>query len=251
MTALTLRTVRASYVPSTPVIQDLSLSVTSGERFVLVGPSGCGKTSILRVIAGLLTPEAGDVAFDGTSVLETPPEKRGVAMVFQDAALLPFRTVGDNIGVGLKLRKVSKAERAARVAEVLDAVQLPGFGDRWPAELSGGQRQRVALARALVVQPRILLLDEPLSSLDPNLRDELSSMICKLQRSLGITMVMVTHDRAEADSIADQVGVMIDGTLRQVGALDAIRRDPADGDVARFLAVDRTQERSSEQRSKA
>ncbi|MGH1492904.1 MAG: ABC transporter ATP-binding protein [Acidimicrobiales bacterium] len=237
MTTLVMEGVHAGYEPTAAVVSDLTLTVASGERLVLLGPSGCGKTSTLRIIAGLLAPRSGDVRFDGQSVLAVPPEARGVAMVFQEPALIPFRSVAENVEYGLKLRKVNKAKRRTLVAEALDAVQLSNFTNRWPAELSGGQRQRVAIARALIVEPRLLLLDEPLSSLDPNLREDLGQMICDLQRRMGITTVMVTHDRAEADVVADRIGVMIDGHLRQVGRPAEIRNHPADDEVARFLGL--------------
>ncbi len=235
MTSVALRGVDAAYQADRPVLSGVSLDVESGERFVLIGPSGCGKSTILRVVAGLLAPTGGDVAFDGRSMLAVPPEKRGVAMVFQEPALVPFRTVSDNVGFGLKLRRVARRERDRRVAEALVSVRLDGFGDRWPGELSGGQRRRVALARALVVGPRLLLLDEPLSGLDPNLRRDLARMITELQRNSGITTVMVTHDRDEAEGMADRIGVVIDGRLRQVGTYRAVAGEPVDDEVARFL----------------
>lgn len=203
----------------------------------MLGPSGCGKTTALRLVAGLVEPSAGDVLFDGVSVLETPPEHRGTAMVFQEHALFPFRTVAENIGFGLRVRKVPKSERPARIETALEAVQLGGFGPRWPDELSGGQHQRVALARALAVRPRLLLLDEPLSNLDPNLREDLRDTICTLQRSAAITTLMVTHDRAEARATADRVAIMIGGRIRQVGPPADVFEQPIDAAVATFLGV--------------
>ena len=216
-------------------VVNVSLDVADSELLVLLGPSGSGKTTILRLIAGLTTPDAGDIAFDGKSILDVRPEDRRAVMVFQNHELFPFRTVGENVGYGLKLRRVPKAERSALVAEALASVRLAGFEDRWPDELSGGQAQRVALARALVVKPRILLLDEPLTSLDQELRGDLRDTICNLQRSAGITTVMVTHDQEEARVMGDRLAIMIDGRIRQVGPPDEVRGHPADGDVAQFL----------------
>lgn len=235
MTALSLQAIEVRLRPDEAAVAGLDLDVEPGELFVLLGPSGCGKTTTLRVIAGLTTPTSGDVLFGGSSVLAVPPEKRRAAMVFQDHALLPFRTVADNVAFGLKIRKVPPTERAERVAVALDWVQLPGFGDRWPAELSGGERQRVALARALVVEPELLLLDEPLSDLDRNLRLDLGHMIGDLQRRLGITTIMVTHDQGEAVTMADRMGIMFNGRLRQVGTPAEVEANPVDDDVARFF----------------
>ncbi|MGI9596489.1 MAG: ABC transporter ATP-binding protein [Acidimicrobiales bacterium] len=235
MTALTLRAIELHHRLDNVAVDNVDLTVEPGELFVLLGPSGCGKTSTLRLIAGLSQPTAGDVLFDGASMSGVPPEQRQAAMVFQDHSLLPFRTVADNVGFGLRLRKVPKSERGPRVSKALASVQLAGFEHRWPAELSGGERQRVALARALAIEPRILLLDEPLANLDRNLRWELGGMICDLQRRIGITTVMVTHDQDEAATMADRIGVMIDGQLRQVGTPSELRADPVDADVARFL----------------
>ena len=212
-----------------------TLCVESGHQLVLLGPSGCGKTTVLRMIAGLVEPDDGDVVFDGRSMLDVRPEARNAAMVFQAHALFPFRTVGENVEFGLKVRKVNASETAERAERALAAVHLDGYRDRWPSELSGGERQRVALARAIVVEPKVLLLDEPLSSLDPVLRTELQQLICELQRSRGITSVFVTHDRDEARAVGDRVAVMLDGQVRQVGTpLDVFER-PADSQVASFI----------------
>ena len=235
MTALTLRDVDYSFGADGRTLCDLNLVVGAGELLVLLGPSGSGKTTTLRIIAGLLQPGAGDVLFDGRSMLGTPPEHRRAAMVFQQHALFPFRTVGENIAFGLRSRKVPKAERPGRIEAALDAAQLAGFAERWPDELSGGQRQRVALARALVVEPRLLLLDEPLSNLDPNLRHDLRNTICRLQRTAAITTVMVTHDRAEAQAMADRVAVMIDGRICQIGPASEVFQQPVDAKVADFI----------------
>ena len=214
---------------------DASLRVDSGRQLVLLGPSGCGKTTALRMIAGLETPDEGDVLFDDESVIDVRPEDRNAAMVFQAHALFPFRTVAENVAYGLKLRRVDPSEREERTRSALEAVQLRGYGDRWPDELSGGERQRVALARSIVVEPRVLLLDEPLSSLDPVLRSELQQLICSVQRSLNITSVFVTHDRDEAHAVADEVAVMLNGQVQQVGAPSQVFTQPATDAVAAFL----------------
>lgn len=197
---------------------DVSMSIESGNRLALVGPSGCGKTTVLRLIAGLLQPTGGSIKFDGIAVEQIPPHERGAVMVFQEHAMFPFRSVADNVGYGLKIAKTPKTERSRRVRQALADVELAGFEDRWPDELSGGQRQRVALARAIVVQPRILLLDEPLSSLDPDLRANVRDTICDVQERLGITTVIVTHDHDEAMAIAHTVAVMDAGRIDRVGA---------------------------------
>ncbi|MDA9930982.1 ABC transporter ATP-binding protein, partial [Alphaproteobacteria bacterium] len=175
-----------------PSLDDLSLEIRSGELTALLGPSGCGKTTTMKMIAGLLVPTAGDVLFDGRSILHEKPEHRGVVMVFQNYLLFPYMSVADNIGFGLKMRKIDKTEIDRRVSEMLELVKLPDLGKRRPSELSGGQQQRVALARALIVQPNVLLLDEPLSNLDAHLRFEMRDLIRSLQQEIGITTIFVT-----------------------------------------------------------
>jgi ABC-type Fe3+/spermidine/putrescine transport system ATPase subunit len=218
-----------------PALDRLSLDVPSGELTALLGPSGCGKTTTMKMIAGLLEPTSGDITFDGRSILRDKPEDRGVVMVFQNYLLFPYMSVADNIGFGLKMRKVPKDQIAARVAEMLALVKLPDLGTRQPSELSGGQQQRVALARALIVQPKVLLLDEPLSNLDAHLRLEMRDLIRGLQRDLGITTIFVTHDQEEAVVLADRVALILDGRLRQYDAADVFYKRPADSDVARFF----------------
>jgi ABC-type Fe3+/spermidine/putrescine transport system ATPase subunit len=235
MTTVTLTNLSKEYRPGVPVFSGVELNIVSGELLVLLGPSGSGKTTLLRLIAGLLQPTQGDILFNGHSMLATPPEKRRAVMVFQTHALFPFMSVGDNIAFGLKLQRVSREAIRAEVAQALAAVQLPGFADRWPDQLSGGQRQRVALARALAVRPQVLLLDEPLSNLEPGLREELRAMIRALQRRVGITTVFVTHDQAEAVAIADRIALLLDGYLRQVGPPRAFYERPEDEQVARFF----------------
>ena len=237
MTHLALRNLEKTFGGEVRAVAGVDLVVQPGELLVLLGPSGGGKTTTLRMIAGLTKPTAGDVLFDGTSVLQVRPENRGVAMVFQDNALFGFRNVGENLEFGLRMRMVDKSQRRHRIADALAAVHLSGFESRWPDDLSGGQRQRVALARALVVQPRLLLLDEPLNSLEPGLRAELGETICALQRQAHITTVLVTHDHPEAFALADRVALMVDGRIRQAGTPDELMRTPADSDVERFFAA--------------
>jgi ABC-type Fe3+/spermidine/putrescine transport system ATPase subunit len=219
---------------------EVSMRVNSGRQLALLGPSGCGKTTALRMIAGLVDLNAGDVCFDGRSMANVRPEDRDAAMVFQEHALFPFRTVAENVEYGLTVRKVPAAERTPRVHAALEAVQLPGMGDRWPDQLSGGQRQRVALARAIVVEPKVLLLDEPLSSIDPQLRVDLQQTICRVQRDRAITSVFVTHDRDEARAVADDLAVMLDGRIRQIGDPADVFANPIDDQVAAFLGVAET-----------
>ncbi len=220
-----------------PALDGVDLEMAAGQLTVLVGPSGCGKSTLLRVIAGLIGPDAGVVRFDGAAMDGVAPEARGAVMVAQGGLLFPHMSVAENVGFGLRMRGVAQAEIAARVAAVLDLVQLGGFGARRPAALSGGQAQRVALARALVVQPRVLLLDEPLSSLDAHLRAEMRDLIRRLQRESAITTLMVTHDPAEATAMADRLALMMGGRIRQVGAPEAVYARPVNGDVARFFGA--------------
>jgi ABC-type Fe3+/spermidine/putrescine transport system ATPase subunit len=235
MTTLTLSNLTKEYVPGVPAVVDLNLQVNDGELLVLLGPSGSGKTTILRLIAGLLKPTRGDLLFDGRSVLKVPPEKRGAVMVFQQHALFPFMSVAENVAFGLKVKRLNRTAIRASVAEALAAVQLSSFEDRWPDQLSGGQRQRVALARALAVRPHLLLLDEPLSNLEPGLREELRQMIRSLQKKAGITTLFVTHDQAEAVAVADRIGLLLDGRLRQIGTPRSFYERPVDEQVARFF----------------
>ena len=195
------------------VIDGLQLAIEPGTFFTLLGPSGCGKTTLLRTIAGFLAAERGSLKFGGTDVTRLPPHQRDIGMVFQDYALFPDKTVFDNVAYGLRARKVAGPALRERVAAALDRVGLGHLGDRHPAALSGGQRQRVALARALVIQPRVLLMDEPLSNLDAKLRVQVRETIITLQREARITTVFVTHDREEALAMSDRIGVMNQGRL--------------------------------------
>ena len=235
MTTVSLHKLSHSFPFSSPVLRDVSLTVGQGELMVLLGPSGSGKTTILRSIAGLVHPGKGDIRFDDQSVLGVPPERRGAVMVFQEHALFPFMDVGANVAFGLRMRRVDASTIRAKVAQALAAVQLAGFESCRPEELSGGQRQRVALARALVIQPRVLLLDEPLSSLEPSLREDLRDTIRTLQQQAGITMIFVTHDQTDAVAVADRICLLMQGAVRQIGEPRSFFERPVDSDVARFF----------------
>lgn len=216
-------------------VQDFSCDIAQGEFFALLGPSGCGKTTTLRVIAGLEAPESGRVWFDAADVTALPPERRNAAMVFQSYALFPHMTIFENVAFGLRARKLPKAEIPGRVAEALGYVQLDGLEKRRVTELSGGQQQRVALARSLAVHPAILLLDEPLSNLDAELRHATRAQITALQKRLGITTIYVTHDQEEALDMADRIAVLKDGTCHQIGTPAEILDTPATDFVRSFL----------------
>jgi len=203
-------------------VRDLSLEIRDREFVTLLGPSGCGKTTLLRLIAGFMAPDEGVIRV-GPSTLSTPtgvvpPERRGMGMVFQNYAVWPHKTVAQNVAFGLEVRKVGRAEREARVARVLELVNLAGLDHRYPGQLSGGQQQRVALARSLVVEPGILLLDEPLSNLDAKLRERMRWELKELQRRTGITFVYVTHDQSEAMALSDRIAAMHAGEIMQLGA---------------------------------
>ena len=216
-------------------VRDVSLDVADGEFLVLLGPSGCGKTTTLRMIAGFVEPTGGAVRIGGVDVTERPPWRRNTGMVFQSYALFAHMTVAGNVAFGLEMRRLPKAEIAARTAEALRLVRLQSFAERFPRQLSGGQQQRVALARALAVSPDVLLLDEPLSNLDAKLREEVRIEIREVQRTLGLTAVMVTHDQEEALTVADRLVVMADGAVRQVGTQADLYERPADRFVAGFV----------------
>jgi ABC-type Fe3+/spermidine/putrescine transport system ATPase subunit len=218
-------------------VQDLSLEVNDGELVCLLGPSGCGKTTTLRIIGGFLKPDGGDVRIDSQSILGQPPERRPTAMVFQRYALWPHMSVFDNVAFGLQVRHRPGDEIRRRVESTLELVGLPGLARRYPAQLSGGQQQRVALARALVLEPRILLLDEPLSNLDAQLRIHMRSELTAIQRRVGITTVFVTHDQEEAMSIADRIAVMNLGVLEQLAAPEELYARPDSLFVAGFIGT--------------
>src|SRR3989440_8343155 len=216
-------------------VAGVTLDVADGEFLVLLGPSGCGKTTTLRMIAGLIEPSGGAARIGGADVTYLPPWRRNTGMVFQSYALFPHMTVAENVAFGLEMRKISKTDIAARAKEVLRMVRLDGFANRLPRQLSGGQQQRVALARALAIRPDVLLLDEPLSNLDAKLREEVRIEIRELQRQLGLTTIMVTHDQEEALTVADRLVVMAEGQIRQIGSQRDLYERPADRFVAGFV----------------
>ena len=234
MATVELKQISKSYGDSVAVA-DLSLHIAHGEFVALLGPSGCGKTTTLQMLAGFIDPSGGDILVDGHSMRGVPPHKRNIGVVFQSYALFPHLTVFDNVAFGLKMRKLPKAEVATRVARALDLVQLTSLEQRYPRALSGGQQQRVALARALVIEPSVLLLDEPLSNLDANLREQMRFEIREIQKRIGITTVFVTHDQNEAMAAADRLVVMSKGEIRQVGTGQEIYEAPADLFVAKFI----------------
>lgn len=219
------------------VLEKVSLAVEPGEVVALLGPSGSGKSTLLRAVAGLERITEGDVRWDGTSVVGMAVHTRNFGLMFQDGQLFPHRTVAGNIEYGLTLRSISRADRARRVTELLELVGLPGFGDRPVTELSGGERQRVALARSLAPEPRLLMLDEPLSALDRNLRERLTGDVARILRAAGTTALYVTHDHGEARTVADRVGVLLAGRLEAIGTVDEVWGRPASEGVADFLGV--------------
>ncbi len=220
---------------SNPVLNGVSLELADGECVALLGPSGCGKTTTLRAVAGFVHADRGQVRFDGQSVDALPPYRRKVGLVFQDYALFPHMTVAENVGYGLRMRGRPRAEIASAVSEALARVELAGFESRLPTQLSGGQRQRVALARAIVIQPDVLLLDEPLGALDRKLRDGMQVELKRLQRELGITTLIVTHDQEEALSLSNRVAVMFAGQIAAIDTPAALYRRPPRADVMAFL----------------
>ena len=217
------------------VLQDLSLTIADGSFFTLLGPSGCGKTTLLRCIAGFNEPDGGSILFDDDDITRVPAHRRNIGMVFQDYALFPDKTVRDNVAYGLNARKVAADEVIARASEALEQVGLRQYAERFPAQLSGGQRQRVALARALVIKPRVLLMDEPLSNLDAKLRLTMRDVIRDLQRQAHITTVFVTHDQEEALALSDQVAVMQSGRIAQMGDPESLYARPESAYVADFV----------------
>ncbi len=216
-------------------VDEVSLDVQPGEMIVLLGPSGCGKTTTLRMIAGFIPASGGDIRLDGNSIAALPPYRRDMGIVFQSYALFPHLSVSRNIAFGLEMRNMKSAAVEARVAEMLRLVKLDAFADRLPRQLSGGQQQRVALARALAIHPKLLLLDEPLSNLDAELRQDMAREIRLLQQRRGITTIMVTHDQQEAMALGDRLVVMRDGRVQQIGAPEDLHLRPANSFVARFI----------------
>jgi spermidine/putrescine ABC transporter ATP-binding subunit len=219
----------------TTALDDVSLMVRRGELMTLLGPSGCGKTTLLNLVAGFLTPDSGEIAIAGRRMTDVPAYRREIGIMFQNYALFPHMSVAANVGYGLRMRRIAKAEIARRVDEALALVKLAGLEDRKPRQLSGGQQQRVALARALVIRPQVLLLDEPFSALDRNLRASMQVELKEIQRKLGVTAIFVTHDQSEALSLSDRIAVIADGRIRQLDTPDEIYRHPLDRFVASFI----------------
>lgn len=238
MAFIELSQIDAGYVKGEPILKDFHLSIEKGELVSLLGPSGCGKTTTLRTIAGFIMPEKGRVIIGGKDNTHLPPYKRNIGLVFQTYALFPHLSVFDNVAYGLKRRKVEKSLIGDKVADVLKLVSLSGYEKRLPSQLSGGQRQRVALARSIVIEPDLLLLDEPLSNLDAKLRDEMRAELSRLQHQLGITMIYVTHDQVEALSLSSRIIVMNQGDIEQNGTPEEIYEKPATSFVARFVGFD-------------
>lgn len=236
MSQVVLHQLTKQFGPVTAV-SNVSLTAPAGQITALLGPSGCGKTTILKTVAGLIQPTSGDVQFNGRSILNIPAEKRNAVMVFQNHLLFPYLSVGENVGFGLKMRGVAPTVIRQRVSDFLEMVQLPGLAERRPNELSGGQQQRVALARALIVEPTVLLLDEPLSNLDAHLREEMRGLIRSLQQQLNMTTIMVTHDQEEAVLLADQIGLLFAGELAQVGPPVDFYERPSSPQVAKFFGA--------------
>jgi putative spermidine/putrescine transport system ATP-binding protein len=238
MSYVELKDIRVSYDNKANILKDLNLSIEKGELVSLLGPSGCGKTTTLRVIAGLIEPNDGEFLVDTQNLTKVPVHKREFGMVFQSYALFPHLTIKENVAFGLKLRKEKKTVIEKKVKDILAITGLEELGDRYPKQLSGGQRQRVALARALVIEPKLLLLDEPLSNLDAKLRLAMRIEIKRIQRQLGITSVFVTHDQEECFSISDRVAVMNKGVIEQFDTPEEIYNNPKTEFVARFIGFE-------------
>lgn len=220
-----------------PVLKDFSLSVNDGELVALLGPSGSGKSTLLKLITGIERPDAGDIQFDGISILNIPPNKRGAVFMFQKSYLFPFLNVAENIGFGLKVQGVSLESVRHDVTRMLDLIGLPGIERRMPAQLSGGEQQRVALARALVIKPKLLLLDEPLSSLDTEVRQNLQEAIRSIQRELGITTILVTHDLGEAMAMSDRLALLLNGEIVALDKPENLFHHPPSLAAAQFMGV--------------
>jgi ABC-type Fe3+/spermidine/putrescine transport system ATPase subunit len=216
-------------------LDDVSLLVRRGELITLLGPSGCGKTTLLNLVAGFLMPDRGEIAIDGRRVTDVPTYRREIGIMFQSYALFPHMSVAGNVGYGLRMRRLARPEIARRVADALALIKLDGLGDRKPRQLSGGQQQRVALARAIVIRPKVLLLDEPFSALDRNLRASMQVELKEIVRKVGVTTIFVTHDQSEALSLSDRIAVIAQGRVRQLGTPDEIYRRPVDRFVASFV----------------
>lgn len=217
------------------ILKGVDLGIEEGEFISLLGPSGCGKSTLLKTIAGLIPVASGTVSLDGEVINDVPAYKRGTVIVFQDMRLFPNMTVAENVAYPLRIKGMSRSERLKKAEEYLGYVQLNGYGDRKISRLSGGQQQRVALARALAAEPKIVLLDEPFSSLDENLREDMRRLVKDLHRQFGMTTVMVTHDRQEAVAMADRLAIMFDGSIVQTGIPEDIFADPANPNVAEYF----------------
>jgi ABC-type Fe3+/spermidine/putrescine transport system ATPase subunit len=222
---------------SHPTIDHLSLTIQHGELLALLGPSGSGKSTILKMIAGIETPDSGDILLNGRSILPVPANRRGVALMFQKAYLFPFLTIADNIGFGLKVKKTPRKTLQARVKDMLDLIELPGFERRYPAQLSGGEQQRVALARSLIIEPAVLLLDEPLSSLDTAVRHTMQETIRRIQREMHITTMLVTHDLSEAIAMSDRTALLLNGRLAACDRPDCLFQRPPTRQAAQFVGI--------------
>jgi len=220
---------------TTLALDQVSIDIMPGEFLTLLGPSGCGKTTLLNVIAGFVEPDSGEISLSGKRITHAPPYLREIGMVFQNYALFPHMTVAENIAFGLKMRGILGAEASSRVQQALEMVRLPGVADRRPRQLSGGQQQRIALARALVINPRLILLDEPFSAIDKNLRAEMQVELKQIQKQVGITTVFVTHDQSEALSLSDRIAVMSGGTIQQLARPSDLYRDRINSFVASFI----------------
>lgn len=236
-TAVTLSGLTKSYNDEQPAVRSIDLDIEPGTLVSLLGSSGCGKTTTLRMVAGLVRPTSGSILFDNADVTEVRTENRPVAMVFQKSLLFPHMTIAENVGFGLRLRKVPSADIKRRVGEMLSLVQLDGFGARRVGELSGGQEQRVSLARALIVEPKVLLLDEPLSALDANLRVQMRDLVRSVQQQIGVTTIFVTHDQEEAVNISDRIALLVDGVIEQFAEPELFYTRPRSLAVARFFGT--------------
>ena len=234
--------VQKSYDGETLVVKDLNLDIGKGEFLTMLGPSGSGKTTCLMMLAGFETATHGEIRLAGRPINNIPPHKRGIGMVFQNYALFPHMTVGENLAFPLQVRKLPKAEAAAKVARALDMVQMGRFANRRPAQLSGGQQQRIALARALVFEPELVLMDEPLGALDKQLREHMQFEIKHLHEQLGVTVVYVTHDQSEALTMSDRVAVFNDGRIQQLARPEELYERPANSFVAQFIGENNTLE---------
>ncbi|CCD90428.1 putative sperimidine/putrescine transport protein (ABC superfamily, atp_bind) [Bradyrhizobium sp. ORS 375] len=233
--AIEIASVSKIYDGGVRAVDSVAMDIRPGEFFSLLGPSGCGKTTTLRMIAGFDSPSAGEIRVDGADITHVPAHKRDMAMVFQNYALFPHRTVAENVAFGLRMRKIDKTTIAAKVKSALAMVELSGMDDRRPAQLSGGQQQRVALARAIVISPRVLLCDEPLGALDKKLRQQMQFELKQLQKNLGVTLVFVTHDQEEALAMSDRIAVMNAGRVEQIGTPAEIYDQPRTRFVADFI----------------